>query len=1016
MPSGEGGERSQDGVGLPERAERFDAEEVGLVGDGVGGGGVAQSVQDGEGFVRTVLPLEQRGLGVGAERRREGIRAGVLAEQQLEADGVVGDIRGRVFVHRFDAGEGALEIADVEIQPGQLDAGLLGDGADAQPFLDLRERRPGGVEVALLERHAAQVQAGLLRPGEVPRTGGEVAEQALRCWEVVEDAAVEFGRTSERLGSFRTLGESLGEFRKVGEGGFVAGCRLPIPIAPEGAFASGLGLLFLEVGTGEERERGHRPIRVPIQDPGEGTRRLLERFAQDGGQGKPVQRLPFLALQAVDGDVGIEGGGIVAPLHRQPGIEGSVRLTEGVLPDGAGGGRGERLGGSFAFEQPGEPGLHHAHRCRILAQEGEVLVGGAAIVGGEATEVGQLGLVEERVAQPLSALPEDRSGEGVLTELPDVGREDAVGHLAVRGQRQRLTPDGLAFGCTPGLMERRGSVGEQLNAHAFALDAAVYEGEGILELSGRHVRFPKLDVDGRGGGAFGVEVLEKRDGTVGLPQPDVLVREPEAGGRIAVLGLRQRAVVLRPNLSAHREGESQGKEEEKGANGGHSGKKRKTACRRGAKRQAQARSAARPPAIFLRRFQRPRTARIARRPMLPPYRTPPASSADSVQRLAILGSTGSIGEQTLEIAALFPERLHVAAMTAGSNVEKLAAQARAVRPDVVGIADESKYRALVDALDGTGITVRAGAEALCEIAAQDGVDTVVAAIVGAAGLRPTLAAIDQGKTIALANKETLVVAGALVRNRAAASGAVLLPVDSEHSAIFQCLIGEDLDAVESLILTASGGPFRTRSADTFEAIRVEDALAHPNWTMGAKITIDSATLMNKGLEVIEARWLFGLGPDQIDVLVHPQSIIHSMVAFRDGSTKAQLGVPDMKVPIQYALTYPDRWPAPHERVDWHALGQLDFEPPDLDRFPCLGLAFEALRKDGTVAATLNAANEVAVALFLDGSIRFTDIPRLIEAAMAQDGGGAGDDLEALLAADTEARRTVRDRARTVGVG
>lgn len=394
--------------------------------------------------------------------------------------------------------------------------------------------------------------------------------------------------------------------------------------------------------------------------------------------------------------------------------------------------------------------------------------------------------------------------------------------------------------------------------------------------------------------------------------------------------------------------------------------------------------------------------------MLPLLRPPVADRSDQERGLALLGSTGSIGTQTLEIAALFPERLRVRALVAGSNAEMLATQARQVRPDVVGIADASKYAALKEALAGTGIEVVTGPEALAEIAARESVDVVVAAIVGAAGLRPTLAAVEAGKTVALANKETLVVAGALVRDLARQHGATLLPVDSEHSAIFQCLVGEDAAAVETLTLTASGGPFRTRPAETFCAITRAEALAHPNWSMGAKITIDSATLMNKGLEVIEARWLFDIAPEQIEVLVHPQSIIHSLVTFRDGSTKAQLGVPDMKVPIQYALTYPDRWPAPHDRLDWSALRCLDFEPPDLDRFPALGLAFEALREGGTTPAVLNAANEEAVALFLSERIGFMDIPDLIAAAMAQANGvPRADTLDDLIIADEAARRFVR---------
>lgn len=399
--------------------------------------------------------------------------------------------------------------------------------------------------------------------------------------------------------------------------------------------------------------------------------------------------------------------------------------------------------------------------------------------------------------------------------------------------------------------------------------------------------------------------------------------------------------------------------------------------------------------------------------MIPSLRQFDAARTDRPRRLAVLGSTGSIGTQTLDIARLFPEHLKVQTLAAGSNWELLAEQARAFQPGVVCIADEARYTSLKDALSGTRTRVVSGMEGLCEIASAAEVDVVVAAIVGAAGLRPTLAAVEAGKMVALANKETLVVAGALVECLAHEHGATLIPVDSEHSAIFQCLVGEDAEAIESITLTASGGPFRTRPADTFGAITKAEALNHPNWSMGAKITIDSATLMNKGLEVIEARWLFGLSPENIHVIVHPQSIVHSFVTFVDGSVKAQLGVPDMKVPIQYAITYPNRWPAPHERIDWTALRSLDFEEPDYERFPCLQLAFEALNQGGVAPAVLNAANEAAVELFLAERIGFTDIPRLIERALSRTPTEGGDDLESLLAADRAARSMVHDRARVL---
>lgn len=375
----------------------------------------------------------------------------------------------------------------------------------------------------------------------------------------------------------------------------------------------------------------------------------------------------------------------------------------------------------------------------------------------------------------------------------------------------------------------------------------------------------------------------------------------------------------------------------------------------------------------------------------------------------MLGSTGSIGTQTLEVVRLFPERFRIAALTAGRNAELLAAQARAFRPSLVVIGDASQVPALREALDGTGIRVLGGQEGLQVAATLPEVDTVVAALVGAAGLTSVLAAVEARKRVALANKETLVVAGALVNRRLRACGGELIPVDSEHSAIFQCLVGEPPDSVDELLLTASGGPFRARPAHTFASITKAEALRHPNWSMGAKITIDSATMMNKGLEVIEAHWLFRVAPERIRVVVHPQSIIHSMVSFVDGSTKAQLGIPDMKVPIQYALAYPERWPAPHERVDWTQLRCLDFEQPDPERFPCLRLAYDALAAGGTAPAVLNAANEQAVDLFLEDRIGFVDIPRCIESALDRLAAqGDADVLDDLLAADAAARRYVRE--------
>jgi 1-deoxy-D-xylulose-5-phosphate reductoisomerase len=380
--------------------------------------------------------------------------------------------------------------------------------------------------------------------------------------------------------------------------------------------------------------------------------------------------------------------------------------------------------------------------------------------------------------------------------------------------------------------------------------------------------------------------------------------------------------------------------------------------------------------------------------------------------LVILGSTGSIGTQTLDIVRMHPERLRVRALTAGQNVAVLAAQAAEFNPELVVVADELRLPELRRALAGQDCRVLGGSEALLEAARMDGVDIVVTAVVGYAGLAPTLAAIERGRRIALANKETLVVAGKLIGENVRRFGAEVIPVDSEHSAIFQCLVGEPDDSVEELILTASGGPFRALPIDQFHSITPARALRHPNWDMGAKITIDSATMMNKGLEVIEARWMFDLPADKIRVVVHPESIIHSMVLFSDGSTKAQLGVPDMKVPIQYALSHPARWNAPHPRIDWSTLSELHFEEPDQERFPCLGLAFRALELGGTAPAILNAANEVAIVRFLAEEIGFMDIPNVIVGAMDRL-SGPGDTLEALRAADTDARRFVQEHVRVL---
>lgn len=402
--------------------------------------------------------------------------------------------------------------------------------------------------------------------------------------------------------------------------------------------------------------------------------------------------------------------------------------------------------------------------------------------------------------------------------------------------------------------------------------------------------------------------------------------------------------------------------------------------------------------------------------MLPRLDRPARScpTENTPRGLAIMGSTGSIGTQALEIVALFPERLSIKTLAAGSKWELLAEQARRFLPELVAIRDVEYVSHLEAALAGTGIRVVAGLEGLAEAATLDGIDTVVAAIVGLAGLPSTLAALELGREIALANKESLVVGGELVTQLVERFGSTVLPVDSEHSAIFQCLLGEQHATVEHLTLTASGGPFREWEASQLASITPQQALKHPNWDMGAKVTIDSATLMNKGLEVIEAYWLFGLPPEKINVLVHPQSIVHSFVAFQDGSVKAQLGVPDMRVPIQYALTFPDRWPAPHPRIDWAACSSLTFEAPDIVRFPCLDLAYTALREGGLAPAVLNAANEIAVERFLKEDIRFTDIPRIVEAAL-QEIDNAPVTLENIRFADEQARRIAQELHTTITI-
>jgi len=344
--------------------------------------------------------------------------------------------------------------------------------------------------------------------------------------------------------------------------------------------------------------------------------------------------------------------------------------------------------------------------------------------------------------------------------------------------------------------------------------------------------------------------------------------------------------------------------------------------------------------------------------------------------LTILGSTGSIGTQALEVVDAHPDRLRVVAITAHSNVELLEGQARKYRPVLVGMVSEEAAAEMKRRLEGTGIEVAAGPECLIEAAAYPLADVVLNGVVGSAGLPPTLAALGAGKRLALANKESMVAGGELVQE-ALKAGGELIPVDSEHGAIFHCLRGEDMSEVEAVVLTASGGPFYGRSRGELEKVTVEDALAHPTWSMGRKITIDSATLMNKGLEVIEAHYLFGVAYDTIKVVAHPQSVVHSLVEFRDGSLSAQLSLPDMRLPISLALSYPERWGPPFKHTDLAALGELTFGEIDRTAFGCLDLAYRAGRERGLATAVLNAANEVAVAAFLKGRIGFLDIERVI---------------------------------------
>jgi 1-deoxy-D-xylulose-5-phosphate reductoisomerase len=373
------------------------------------------------------------------------------------------------------------------------------------------------------------------------------------------------------------------------------------------------------------------------------------------------------------------------------------------------------------------------------------------------------------------------------------------------------------------------------------------------------------------------------------------------------------------------------------------------------------------------------------------------------KRIAIFGSTGSIGTQALDVIAANPDKFSVTILTAHTNDEVLIKQALRFNPETVVIGDESKYAAVKEALSSTAIKVSAGEQAIEDAASQDNYDFMLAAIVGYAGLKPTLKGIENGKTIGLANKETLVVAGDYVMRRALEKKVAVIPVDSEHSAIFQCLVGEAKNKIEKVILTASGGPFLGKKPNFLVNVKRDHALQHPNWSMGAKITIDSATLMNKGLEMIEARWLFNLEPEQISVVVHPQSIIHSMVQFEDGSIKAQMGLPDMKLPIQYAMAFPQRIPNNFPRYDFRRPNTLNFEEPDTKTFRNLALATDALQKGGNMPCILNAANEIAVFAFLRNRIGFLDITEVVERSMNKITYIPNPTLEEYFESDGEAR-------------
>lgn len=384
------------------------------------------------------------------------------------------------------------------------------------------------------------------------------------------------------------------------------------------------------------------------------------------------------------------------------------------------------------------------------------------------------------------------------------------------------------------------------------------------------------------------------------------------------------------------------------------------------------------------------------------------SNDQPIRRIAIFGSTGSVGTQALDVIAAHPDKFSAEILTAHNNEDLLIQQALQFNPNAIVIGDEKKYAKVKEALAATDVKVFAGEKALEEAAAMDCYDLMLAAIVGYAGLKPTLQAIGNGKAVALANKETLVVAGDIVMRKAVENRVPVIPVDSEHSAIFQCLVGETRNKIEKVILTASGGPFLGRKPNYLVNVKKEHALQHPNWTMGAKISVDSATLMNKGLEMIEAKWLFNLQPQQIQVVIHPQSIIHSMVQFEDGSVKAQMGLPDMKLPIQYALAFPRRIPNEFPRLDFKKFNTLSFEEPDLRTFRNLALSMEALNKGGNLPAVMNAANEIAVFAFLRNRLNFLDMTDVIEKTMQKIPFIANPTLEEYFESDGEARTYVAD--------